>query len=67
MLILDIPCQQFGDKCKLQGFLCALRAQGWEVYIYRNIFLYWIYAANNLASMLQLKGYVDIGYIMPKV
>ena len=20
MLILDIPCQQFGDKCKLEGF-----------------------------------------------
>ena len=35
------------------------------VYMYRNIYLYWIYAANNLASML--KVYVDIGYIMPKV
>ena len=44
---------------------CALRAQGWEVYIYRNIYLYWIHAANNLASMLQV--YVDIGYILPKI
>ena len=54
-----------GDECKLEGFLCALRAQSWGMYIFRNIYLYWIYDANNLVRICHLKIYVDIGYIMP--
>ena len=38
---------------------------GFGMYIYENIYLYWIYAANNLGSICQLNIYVDIGYIMP--
>ena len=35
------------------------------MYIYDNIYLYWIYASNHLGSICQLNVYVDIGYIMP--
>ena len=59
--------KQLGDECKFRGFLCALWAQGWEVYIYKNMLLYWIYAANNLGSMWQLNIYVDIVYTMPTI
>ena len=38
---------------------------GFGMYIYENIYLYWIYAANHLGSIYQLKIYVDIGYIIP--
>ena len=31
------------------------------MYIFRNIYLYWIYDANNLGSICQLNIY-DIGY-----
>ena len=37
------------------------------MYIFRNIYLYWIYAANSLGNICQLNVYVDIGYIMPTV
>ena len=47
------------------GFLCALRAQGWGMYNFGNVYLYWTYAANNLGSMYQLNIYIGIGYIMP--
>ena len=33
MLRLDISWQHLEDDCKLKWFLCALRAQSWEVYI----------------------------------
>ena len=33
ILRLDKTRQHLGDDCKLKGFLCALRAQSWEVYI----------------------------------
>ena len=46
-------------------FLCALRVHVWGMYNFRNIYLYWIYDANNLGSICHLKIYVDIGYIMP--
>ena len=36
MLIMDISCQHLGDDCKLKGFLCALRAQSWGIYIFEN-------------------------------
>ena len=29
--------KQLGDECKFRGFLCALWAQGWEMYIYKNM------------------------------
>ena len=45
--------------------MSALWAQGWGMYIFENVYLYWIYAANNLGSMCQLNTYVGIGYIMP--
>ena len=32
------------------------------MYIFENVYLYWIYAANNLGSMCQLNIYVGIGY-----
>ena len=35
------------------------------MYIFENVYLYWIYAANNMGSMCQLNIYVGIGYIMP--
>ena len=31
--ILDIYCQQLWNVVHLRGFLCALRAQGWRMYI----------------------------------
>ena len=65
MLILDIACQHLGDECELEGFCVPCGHRVGEIHIFRNIYLYWIYDANNLASMLQV--YVDIGYIMPKV
>ena len=39
MLILDIPCQQFGDKCKLEGFFVPFGHRDGkcifiEIYIY---------------------------------
>ena len=34
------------------------------MYIFRNIYLYWIYAANSLGNICQLNVYVVIGYIM---
>ena len=30
------------------GYLCALWAQGWGIYIFLFVLLYWIYTANNL-------------------
>ena len=38
MLTMDISCQLLGDACKLKGFLCALRARGWEIFMFRNDF-----------------------------
>ena len=35
---------------------------GFGMYIYENIYLYWIYAANHLGRICQLNIYVDIGY-----
>ena len=31
----------------MEGFCAPLRAQGWEIYNFNNISLYWIYHANN--------------------
>ena len=64
MLILDISCQHLGDECKLEGFCVPF---GHRVGIFRNIYLDWIFDANNLGSICHLKIYVDIGYIMPKL
>ena len=40
---------------------------GLGMYIYENIYLYWIYGANSLGSICQLNIYVGIGYIIPTV
>ena len=64
MLILDIPCQQLGGEYKLEGFSVPF---GYRFGIFRNIYLDWIFDANNLGSICHLKIYVDIGYIMPKL
>ena len=32
----------------------GVRAQGWGMYIFENVYLYWIYAANNLGSMCRV-------------
>ena len=53
------------DGCLVVGFLCALPAQGLEVYIFEIIHIDSICAANNLGSICQWKIHVDIGYIMP--
>ena len=44
-------CQHFGDACKLKSF-CA------EFSFLQNLYLYWIYAANNLGNECQLNIYV---------
>ena len=36
-----------GGSMWVVGFLCALRAQGWGIYIFEYIFWYWIYHANT--------------------
>ena len=64
MLALDISCQHLGDEFKLRVSVCP-SGTGFGMYIYEKIYLYWIYAANHLGSIYQLKIYVDIGYIMP--
>ena len=33
--------------CSVGGCLCALRAQGWVMYIFLDMHFYWIYFANN--------------------
>ena len=33
VFVLDIYCQQLWNVVHLRGFLCALRAQGWRMYI----------------------------------
>ena len=45
--VLDIHCQHLGKMCQFGGCLCALQAQGWRMYIFKNVHLYWIYIANN--------------------
>ena len=45
--VLDIFCQQLWGVVQLGGCLCALRAQGWVMYIFLDMCLYWIYFSNN--------------------
>ena len=50
MLILDIPCQQFGDKCKLEGFFVPFGHRDGkcifiEIYIYIGYMLPTIWRA----------------------
>ena len=37
----------FVGCCSVGGCLCALRAQGWVMYIFLDMCFYWIYSANN--------------------
>ena len=47
VFVLDIFCQQLWGVVHLVECLCALRAQGWVMYIFLDMCLYWIYSANN--------------------
>ena len=38
------------------------RVHGWGIYIFQNISLCWIYAANNFGSICKLNIYVGVGY-----
>ena len=38
------------------------RVHGWGIYIFQNIPLCWIYAANNFGSICKLNVYVGVGY-----
>ena len=62
MLILDIPCQQFGDKCKLEGFFVPFGHRDGKC-IFIEIYIYIGY----MGSIIHLDIYVDIGYTMPTV
>ena len=42
VFVLDIYCQQLWNVVHLRGCLCALRAQGWGMYIFREMYLHWI-------------------------
>ena len=48
MLVLDISCQQLEDECKLEDFFGHRVG---ECKFLENVYLYWIYAANDLGSM----------------
>ena len=39
----------------MEGFCAPLRAQGWEIYNFNNISLYWIYHANNWGRNIILR------------
>ena len=58
-MILDISCQHLGTW----EMNVSWRASG-GINIFKNIYVYWIYDANNLESMCQL-NINDIEYIMP--
>ena len=67
MLLLNISYQHLGDECKLEGFCVPFGHRVGECTFLENVYLYWIYAANNLGSIIQSDIYVDIGYTMPTV
>ena len=44
-----------GEEYNLESFCAPLRAQGWEIYNFNNISLYWIYHANNCGRNIILR------------
>ena len=44
------------ECCSVGGCLCALRAQGWVMYIFLDMCLYWIYSANNYGVLFTWWG-----------
>ena len=53
--VLDISCQHLGEEYNLEGFCAPLRAQGLEIYNFKNIILYRIYHANNWGRNIILR------------
>ena len=51
---MDISCQPLGDECKLEGFCVPFGHRVGECTFLENVYLYWIYAANNLGSMCRV-------------
>ena len=45
--VSHILCQQLGEEYNFEGFCAPLRAQGLEIYNFKNIILYWLYHANT--------------------
>ena len=37
--VSDISCQQLGEEYNLEGFCAPLRAQGLEIYDFKNVIL----------------------------
>ena len=56
MLILDIPCQQFGDKCKLEGFFVPFGHRDGKC-IFIDIYIYIGYMLPTLASISHIRSH----------
>ena len=50
-----MSCQHLGEEYNLEGFCAPLRAQGLEIYNFKNIILYRIYHANNWGRNIILR------------
>ena len=46
--VSDISCKQLGEDYNFEGFCAPLRAQGLEIYDFKNVILKWIYHANRI-------------------
>ena len=53
--VSDISCQQLGEEYNFEGFCAPLRAQGLEIYNFKNISLYRIFHANNWGRNIILR------------
>ena len=56
MLILDIPCEQFGDKCKLEGFFVPFGHRDGKC-IFIDIYIYIGYMLPTLASISHIRSH----------
>ena len=56
MLILDIPCQQFGDKCKLEGFFVPFGHRDGKC-IFIEIYIYIGYMLPTIASISHIRSH----------
>ena len=53
---LNIFCKQLWGVVHFVVCLCALRAQGWVMFIFLDMCLYWIYSANNYGVLFTWWG-----------